>query len=443
MEETYWDRRVRRIEARAQLYATEKSKLIQKLYIEQRDKLLKDVDALYAQIQDKGADSLTRTQLYRYSRYQSIIKDARAGAQVIMTTQQRYVDEAVRAAYKSTFGMTMEELIGKGDWNHVSQNLIDAYLKTPWSGQDYNELIWKNTSKLARDLEKHIGDIIVQGKSPSELKKQLGRDYNVDYSVADRLVRTEVSAAHANASMQSYREGGIEYVQVLDAGGIACEQCIDIARDHGGIYPINDAPRVPIHPRCRCCYSPVLNDDKRIKQYYGGENAPKSSDIAPKPAENQEKGLAKASKDDILNKDIASANPRYVNKNDLLYRNAEKVKPIEGYEDVVCHGDKLGFAFRDADGKESSISVNELADILRKDPSYKGGAIRLLSCETGAEDAITAQALADEMNVNVLAPTDFLWIGSEGQMRICVDQKTAMKGISTGEWRLFKPKRRR
>ncbi|MDD3401407.1 MAG: minor capsid protein [Eubacteriales bacterium] len=300
MEETYWDRRVRRIEARAQLYATEKSKLIQKLYVEQRDKLLKDVDALYAQIQDKGADSLTRTQLYRYSRYQSIIKDARAGAQVIMTTQQRYVDEAVRAAYKSTFGMTMEELLGKGDWNHVSQNLIDAYLKTPWSGEDYSKRIWQNTNKLAHDLEKHIGDIIVQGKSPSELKKQLVRDYNVDYSVADRLVRTEVSAAHANASMQSYREGGLEYVQVLDAGGIACGECIDIAYKNGGIYPINDAPRVPVHPRCRCCYSPVLNDDKRIKQYYGGENAPKSSDIAPKPAENQEKGLAKASKDDII-----------------------------------------------------------------------------------------------------------------------------------------------
>ena len=42
---------------------------------------------------------------------------------------------------------------------------------------------------------------------------------------------------------------------------------------------------------------------------------------------------------------------RYLNSSDKLYYNASKVKPLEGYQDFVCHSDEFGFEFRDADGK--------------------------------------------------------------------------------------------
>lgn len=123
---------------------------------------------------------------------------------------------------------------------------------------------------------------------------------------------------------------------------------------------------------------------------------------------------------DVLAKtgNVAIASPRFLNRNDPLYRNAANIKPIKGYEDIVVHGDKLGFVFIDADGKESNVSASDFADILRSSNTYHGGAIRLISCETGSDDSIVAQALADELRVEVLAPTDIVYVYPNGDLRV-------------------------
>lgn len=135
-------------------------------------------------------------------------------------------------------------------------------------------------------------------------------------------------------------------------------------------------------------------------------------------------------------KKAASASPRFVNKMDELFKNAQKVKRIAGYEDVVVHGDKYGFAFKDANGVESNVSVLEFAQILRESPDYHGGAIRLLSCETGAEDGFAAQQLANAMGVEVMAPSDTLFVWPDGEMTIGSDPLT-----NDGKWIIFKPKK--
>lgn len=35
--------------------------------------------------------------------------------------------------------------------------------------------------------------------------------------------------------------------------------CSKVASKSNGIYPIDEAPTLPLHPRCRCCYAPVVN----------------------------------------------------------------------------------------------------------------------------------------------------------------------------------------
>ena len=141
----------------------------------------------------------------------------------------------------------------------------------------------------------------------------------------------------------------------------------------------------------------------------------------------------------ISKRDTIKAEPasRYFNNSEDIYRYAAKVTPISGYEDVFIHGDKTGFAIKDLDGKEhDNYSPKEFADILKKDPNYHGGAIRLLSCEAGAKGSTAAQELANNLGVEVLAPSDTLWINFDGNLSIGPDPDT-----STGEWILFKPKR--
>jgi len=94
-----------------------------------------------------------------------------------------------------------------------------------------------------------------------------------------------------------------------------------------------------------------------------------------------------------MSEQIASASPLYLNKSDLLYKNAIHIKPIDGFEDVVCHGDSYGFAFKDANGKESLVSANEFSKIIKETPSYGGGA-----------NGVAAQAMANSLGVDILAP---------------------------------------
>jgi hypothetical protein len=84
-----------------------------------------------------------------------------------------------------------------------------------------------------------------------------------------------------------------------------------------------------------------------------------------------------------------------------------------------------------------NIGISRLK-IPRVYPNYKGGKIRLFSCETGADDAIVAKKLADYMGVEVMAPSDVIWIGPQNSIVI-----GPRPNINTGEWRTFKPNKKK
>ena len=124
----------------------------------------------------------------------------------------------------------------------------------------------------------------------------------------------------------------------------------------------------------------------------------------------------------------------YFNSSEPIYERAKKVKPIKGYEDIFIHGDATGFAINNANGEEiERYTPREFAEILKSDPNYHGGDIRLCSCGTGAKDAISAAALARQLGVNILAPSNTLWIDLDGKMSI-----GERYGDNDGEWILFK-----
>ena len=226
------------------------------VYAEAQKQVLQSIDLLFAQIQERGADSLSRTQLYQYARYRIVLKDVRGGAQTIMTAQQTAVDAAVREAFVKTLGTTMDALAGAGRWTLVPDKLLDSYMSTPWSGKNFSKRIWTNTNKLARDLENHMRDMIVNGKSSATVKQQLAKDFGVNYEVADTLIRTEISAVTNAANLAGFAANGNTRVRyVVDDN--PCGVCLAYAMTDGGEYAIGEEPILPAHPRCRCRYAPV------------------------------------------------------------------------------------------------------------------------------------------------------------------------------------------
>ena len=127
----------------------------------------------------------------------------------------------------------------------------------------------------------------------------------------------------------------------------------------------------------------------------------------------------------------------YANSSDELFEYAKNIQLMPEYEDMVIHGDSISFQIKNKDGIPiENYTAVEFAEILRQDPNYHGGDIRLIACEAGAGEFSVAQILANELNVNVLAPTDIVWVSPDGKLSVGPTEFE-----NTGKWKLFKPKR--
>lgn len=432
MAETYWELLARLTEEAAQRVASDRMKYVRQVYREAQATIKASIDALYAQILDKGAETVTRTQLWQYSKYQSLLKEFDSAGIAIRTAQSETVEQTIRKVFADTIGTSLDALQGKGNWSHPTQSVIERYLATPWSGERFDKRIWRNTNKLTTDLRKHMEDMLVLGKSPGAVKKQLMADFGVSYEVADRLVMTETSNAYNTAAMNSYKAAGVKQVRwVIGPAEGLCERCRTYSIENGGIYNIEDAPHIPVHPRCRCRWVAVVDVDARTQQI-------REDMLNGLKAEGYTSGDITG----IINQaKYASASPTYLNKAEKLFEYAARIKPIKGYEDVVVHGDEYGLIFQDSSGAESKLSVVEFAQVLRDTPSYKGGNIRLISCDTGSPNSVTAQALADVMQVTVLAPSKTVFIDWDGQMIIADNLGDAVGGRNLGKWVKYKARR--
>lgn len=126
----------------------------------------------------------------------------------------------------------------------------------------------------------------------------------------------------------------------------------------------------------------------------------------------------------------------FLNSSDQLYINAKKIKPIEGYQDIVIHGSKNGYCYKDKDGKETAVNPTEFSDMLKNSGLLTGDKIRLISCEAAAEGANVAQWLADDLGIEVLAPSDIVWVDHDGNMTI-----GRTPDANDGRWVTVKPRK--
>lgn len=142
-------------------------------------------------------------------------------------------------------------------------NTIDAVAATQlinqvWcaDGKSWSQRIWENTEALAETLNEELINTIVAGRKTTDLKKTLQERFNVSYSRADSVVRTELAHIQTQAAKQRYEDYGIQQVEVwADPDERRCEIC---GKLHQKKYPVGAALPIPAHPRCRCCIIPVV-----------------------------------------------------------------------------------------------------------------------------------------------------------------------------------------
>ena len=188
---------------------------------------------------------------------------------------------ALTSVYRDTFIEVTEDL---GINAIVSRDKIKAVLDRPWSGANFSERLWSNTDKLAQTVKQEIVNGMIQGINLQTMIKRVSERFETaKKNDVERLLRTEVNYTLNQATLDGYKEAGIEKYEfnaTLDSR--TSQICSEL---HGEVFEIKKIAvglnYPPMHPRCRSTTIPIIDYESLIKQ--GRE------EIGEKDIENNDK----------------------------------------------------------------------------------------------------------------------------------------------------------
>lgn len=316
-----------------------------------------------------------------------------------------------------------------------------------------------------------------QGDFPAERVQQFAHSL-VDPTVEESVIRRRARSGTENITLSFHDDSVRENAKFRNDAGLTCYldrqtngKCCPWCSDAAGRYLYGTEPR-DIYRRHDNCNCTVIFESGRQRQNVwtkrsweapevGSGNKPKvfSEDEARSIERRNLSQIRGISVDNSGGSGImevehsyTTAGLMFISHRDDLYRFAEKVSPLEDYEDIVIHADRESFLILEPESQDiiNRLSPKEVADLIRNSSNYKGGSIRLLSCQSGYGDRNSlAQELANELNVKVIAPTEILAISNTGDMfisdnQLLIDMWEAGEHVKeTGKWETFKPLKER
>ena len=248
----YWKNRALQMEEEKEQMARALSARTQNAYIRSFYRLENDIDALFVEIQNKGAGKMTRTDLYNLQKYVALRDKIAKEVKGLAVADNKALDRLLYQIAVRTYRSNLQEF--GISFTIVSERQAAAIASQNWTGVKFSDRIWGNANAFNARAMTDIEDMIIAGKSPDKLKKKLMEDYSIKFHEADRLIRTEASHAYNSAALQSYQDAGCTEVDFL-AESDCCELCEPYS---GKRYPAGYAPTIPVHPNCRCTYLPVV-----------------------------------------------------------------------------------------------------------------------------------------------------------------------------------------
>lgn len=170
------------------------------------------------------------------------------------------MSKAFMQQYKNIYrGMALQDGLA---FNQISNETALQMINAIWcaDGKSWSDRIWTNTSKLKQELNEQLIECVLTGKPTEVLKKRLMERFNVSYSRADSIVRTEYAHIQTQAAQQRYKDTGVKMVEVwADYDERRCDICGNL---HKKQFPVNSQMPIPAHPRCRCTIIPVIEEQE-------------------------------------------------------------------------------------------------------------------------------------------------------------------------------------
>lgn len=264
-----------------------------------------------------------------------------------------YEDGYYRSVYNN------QQAIGFGkDLAALNKRAVEKAVLAKHNKSNYSKTLYEHCSHFSEDLKQNLVVGLIRSENMDRMAARMRKRLSVSASAARRLVRTETAYIYESATMDAYKECGIEqyeYLATLD--GRTSEICREL---DGKVFDIKDAVPgknyPPMHPNCRSTTVCHFADDKvtsRIAKDESGKYYEVPSDMTYKEwLQNQ-------------------------GKPELLLTNEEK-RAINQYTGFSAYrlNDKLrtGISLT-AEERKLKEQLNKALD---KMPSYEGNLVRCL-----------------------------------------------------------------
>ena len=269
---SYWARRAVEDEKAAEKLAQEASERIKQLYLTQYKKTVLQMERLYAQVE--GGKTPNRTALWDYSRWREMEKSLSSFVKGGSIIEREKITGCLDKVFEQVIGAPVTDFKGTGFVAKIDPKTV---IDTAWSGDNYSKRIWKNRAALADRIRISMEGMVAGNKRLDEARREIMHEFNVSYSQADRLVRTETSYVFNRTTIERYKSLGVDRVEwITQETSGRCKLCHE--RD-GVIWPINTAPVIPAHPNCNCTYAAYTDADEWLD--LGGDHIPLSAENTP------------------------------------------------------------------------------------------------------------------------------------------------------------------
>lgn len=171
----------------------------------------------------------------------------------------------MKQSFEQVYSNVISELI-TDDFTVPNKKVMEQLLKEPWHGGNFSSRLWGtddtagNMQKLLQALNSQVTYGLQTGQTVTQMAVNLNHTMDKGFNAAHTLVRTESMHYMNGAALQSYKDAGIECVEVWCA--LDERTCGICGKYHGKPYPIAKCPVLPFHANCRCTIIPVT--DKKV-----------------------------------------------------------------------------------------------------------------------------------------------------------------------------------
>lgn len=249
--EEYWKSRIDNIYD-SNYHKNKLKKIYRKAFKDNERKILD----LYDTLKDKG--ELSTTELYKFERFLSLQEELEKQTKEVNDSLYEQATKDLKQAYKDTFNETIDNIGSDLEWGIQNEKMLNKVLNKKWAGNNYSKRIWNNSKQLSEDIESAVVDCLTRGVSKDLYVKSIKNKYDVGFSKADRLVRTELMHTINEGQKDVYKAEGIKKVKWYAAED---ERMCDICgKMHDKEYDIDNVPSIA-HANCRCTIIPIINTD--------------------------------------------------------------------------------------------------------------------------------------------------------------------------------------